>query len=260
MDHELVAIVVLYNRPLAASPSIAALQEQEGLRLLICDNSTMELGNAEAAARSGAQYINMGGNQGLARAYNQAIATLPLPQIEAVCLFDDDTEVPVDYAARARQYLTDRSADIYLPLVYDGRGLLSPCRLQRYRAMRLGDAELTSLGANQAIPAEYVGVNSGMLIRPATLLRCRFDERLLLDYVDFSFQRQARAEGATVAVMPDIILHQDFSATSSSTQAAAERRQRLQSFTRDLRIYCGNSLRGRLAAAAIAWRRRLAAG
>ena len=70
---DITAIIVIYNTSCSDSISYQRLKEY-GVRMIICDNSTSDYGNQKIVEADGNVYINMGGNKGLSKAYNAALA------------------------------------------------------------------------------------------------------------------------------------------------------------------------------------------
>ena len=89
-------VLVIYNKPLAQSQTAATLNAPGDARVIIVDNSTADYGNRAFAQAQGYEYVDMGGNAGLSRAYNRVIDTLDKDD-GLLCLFDDDTEADSRY-------------------------------------------------------------------------------------------------------------------------------------------------------------------
>lgn len=245
----LYVLLVIHNRTAASSPSCERLRTEGCTRVVVCDNSTREMGIAAYCEQAGFAYLSMGGNRGLSKAYNRGIDYL-LAHTDAthVLLLDDDTTLPqgfLDNTAAAIAREPDKG--IFLPRVYDEIGLLSPCAIRGLHVSRVSrEAELTQ--------ADVTGINSGMAIALSLFAQYRYDEGYFLDYIDHAFLRDMKARGVQIAVT-DQTLSQRFAGNDRSDKAAAKRRLAL--FSRDFRRFCGPSLKGRLYSLAVITRRRL---
>ncbi|MEG1495976.1 MAG: glycosyltransferase [Clostridiales bacterium] len=229
------AIIVLYNKNYKDSLTYQSVKDQNCLHLIICDNSTADFGNNELLAMDGITYVDMGGNKGLSKAYNRGIDTITKKQ-GILCLFDDDTEIPADYFEKVRKYFKEIPADIYLPMVYDDVGLMSPGVMKKYicyRAHSLSDLP----------PNEFTGINSGMALKLALFENYRYDEHIFLDYIDHNFIREMRNIGKSMVIMKDVSLHQTFSDVVNSKVSAITRFKILK---KDLKYFYRGSFRSYL--------------
>lgn len=227
-------IVVTYNRgdrPLPMlRPGVLAELRSHGAKVIICDNS--EHRNDLMAAnclRENVDYRWMGGNKGLPKAYNFAVSRLA-GQVSHVVFFDDDTEIPRGYFNKLTDHLLAGTADIYMPAVYVGDRLLSPCQVlgSWYREIRHPGK----------LPRRYSCINTGMTVGSELLEKVQFDEILFLDYVDHSFVRAAHAAGATFEALWDCQLRQDYSRATDTVSKAASR---FDLFRRDLSTFYGDT-------------------
>ena len=227
------AVLVVYNMNIDDSPSyqscVAALGG--GLDTLwVVDNSPAERFR-QKNLRQGVSYIDMGGNQGIPRAYNCAIERIPHHADTAVVFFDQDTTIPNSFFARIKIEL-DRhpTANIFLPIVRDKRGLLSPCRVGRCRARRLHDMPHT-------VTHNVSAINSGMTVRASLFRHIRFDSKIFLDYADHDFIRQCKALPQPIGYrIVDCELFQRFS--GSERPSVEEATVRFRIFLRDYSVYC----------------------
>ncbi len=249
MEVRITALVVIYNRRCEESPSCEALCQDPQARAVIVDNSTEENDNARWCAKRGFGYVAMGGNFGLAKAYNRGIAWIRNnTDATHVLLLDDDTTLPKAFLKNtAADIASKERADIVCPLVQDEQGLLSPCRIDGLRVTRIQDpAELTA--------PTFTAINSGLVINLRVFDDYRYDERYFLDYIDHAFFRDMKARGMNFAVTGQT-LSQRFSGNERGNKQAAKRRLRI--FQSDFRRFCGKSLKGRLFAQAVIIRRRI---
>lgn len=124
-----------------------------------------------------------GGNKGLACAYNKAIDMikdkLSPKKDDYVCLFDDDTEIPLQYPNEIKS----RREPILLPIVSDGTGIMSPCLMKNKIVKRFNSV----VDAMKADPKQITGINSCMAVRWDCYDNYRYDETMFLDYIDHTF-------------------------------------------------------------------------
>jgi len=249
MDVRLYALVVIYNRDPADSPSCEQLRLDPAARAVIVDNSTVDNKHYRYAAARGFGYVSMGGNLGLAAAYNRGIGWIrKYTDATHVVLLDDDTTLPDGFLEQmAAAVNTFADAKVFLPRVHDEVGWLSPCRIDRLR--------VTRTDAPQALSREELtAINSGMVIDLTVFDDYRYDEGYFLDYIDHAFMRDMKAKGISFAVTKTT-LEQQFFGNRKGDRAAAKRR--LDIFKKDFRRFCGRSLYGRCFATAVIIKRRL---
>ncbi len=250
MSLPLFAVMVIYNRTVEESESFATLRRCSGVQTWVCDNSTKPMGNAPACVKYGIRYLSMDGNHGLPCAYNRTVEQIVKEQGEDgfVCLFDDDTEFTPDYfTALQREIEASPDTDIFLPLVYDKEGLMSPCTSKGVRMHRVKDP--------YGVPKENLyGINSGMAVRLSLLAKVKYNEDYFLDYVDFEFLRRAKAQGANLSVW-NLELHQHFSAVEETDPEKVKIRDAI--FQKDFRRFCDHGLWNRLRGEANLLYRRL---
>ena len=176
----------------------------------------------------------MGGNQGLAKAYNRGLRDC---ESEFVVIFDDDTEVPVEYFEKTNEYCERDSADIYLPIVRSRDIIMSPCIKHglSFKPIQSTD-DLRNVSNISAI-------NSGMVVRRTFYERCRYDERLFVDDIDHQFMDDAHEARARIVIMRDILLLQQY---SQEIHDEVKQVTRLRIRAKDSHIYYGGTMRGRL--------------
>lgn len=249
VEVRITALVVIYNRRCEESPSCEALRGDPCARAVIVDNSTEDNDNARYCARRGFGYVTMGGNMGLAKAYNRGIAWIKEnTDATHVLLLDDDTTLPDGFLTATASVIEQRpQASVFAPLVQDEQGLLSPCRIDGLRVTR--EAEPAVLTA-----PTFTAINSGLTIDLSVFDDYAYDEGYFLDYIDHAFFRDMKARGVNFTVT-DQTLCQRFAGNERGNKRAAIRRLRI--FKKDFRRFCGKSLRGRLFATAVIIRRRI---
>ena len=240
MKNTFYAVMVICNRKIEESLTFKSL-EKLGVSVTVCDNSTQENSDRNIADR-GVGYISMGGNLGLAKAYNRALDSLK-GRNGYVCLFDDDTEVPADYFEKLDCEIEKSSADIILPVIRDKVGIMSPCIINGAFTKRIDSL-------SQLNETNISGINSGMAVNLKLFEDYRYDENYFLDFIDHAFLRDMKAKNVKISVAEGLELCQSFSANDHKNINAAKRRFRI--FKKDYSYFCKQSgdgktvLQGRL--------------
>lgn len=228
---KLYGILVIYNKSLNDACAYRQLK-QEDIRLVVCDNSTKENENADIARKDNVTYLTMNGNQGLSRAYNRAIDFITdtwKPQDEdLLCLFDDDTLIPVEYFRK----LKEQKGKILLPVVRDTVGIMSPVLLKNNIVKRFSSRE----EALRAEPRYLSGINSAMAVRMDIFRNYRYNEEMFLDYIDHKFIMDMRKQNNYPQVV-DVDIRQHFSAVEDNRESAVKR---FAMQKKDLRIFYGS--------------------
>lgn len=218
----LAALVVVYNKSCADSPTCRALEAQTGTApcpIIIYDNSTSDFQNrAYCEAR---QWIYLGGNginAGLSKAYNAGISYAKEHALaQMICLFDDDTHLEEAYFQQLQQAAADSACKIFVPLIYADQSLISPSLLKsgyRIRGFRNEDEALHYSGK------ELTAINSCMAIDLSLFDRYQYDEAVFLDGIDHRFLSDMKQQGETIQVFPYRCRH-EFSGGSVPPKAAA---------------------------------------
>ena len=229
---DLYPLIVLYNQPDPPIWQIAAHIGQNRVRpALVCDNSTdpaIRAANQAKTETLGWTYISMNGNKGVAQAYRKGTeALVKLGKLRHfVVLFDQDTHIPQDYFERLQVSIAAHTeAQVHLPLVYDKKGLMSPCSASGHAIKRCQPDD-----ALKGLVASMTGINSGMAIQIQVFTDIRHSKDYFLDYVDHAFMRAFRHWGGQVAAF-EARLEQQFSDDETGPPEPA-----LQRFN----IYCGD--------------------
>lgn len=245
-------IVVFYNVNYKDSPSYVDLLKtdiyKEGRMEIVCvDNSVRDFENQELSFKPNHHYISMEGNKGLSKAYNAAINYLMEQdgQNDLFVLMDDDTHIGNDYFAKMEEAFQNE-CDIFLPVVYDQQGILSPSIMRKYRCRRC--KSLKQIRANN-----ICGINSGMAIRKHVFEEYRYDERIFLDYVDHRFIRDMKRMKKKICIV-DTMLHQNFSAITDSYEQTITR---FQIFKKDIKVFYSEGIINKLVYCYIILRRKL---
>lgn len=229
MKNEFYAVMVIYNRSVNDSITFKRLVANPSVHLVVCDNSTEENNNEEQVKAFGT-YIPMDGNKGLAKAYNSALDRLKGEE-GYVCFFDDDTDIPFDFFDEMLKKISDSEADIILPVVNDGVGIMSPCIINGSITKRISSlSELDDINIS--------GINSGMCVNLDVFKVYRYDGEYFLDFIDHAFLRDMKKAGKSVAVAEKVVLNQKFSANDKNVERA---RKRYKIFKKDYLLFCKKS-------------------
>ncbi|MBQ8880993.1 MAG: hypothetical protein IJ030_02300 [Oscillospiraceae bacterium] len=187
------AAVVVYNTACQDSPTCRALQKLTDITVLIYDNSTRDFGNREFCREAGWVYLGGQGNLGLSKAYNACIDYLTDSQkADMLCLFDDDTDLEPAYFDALRKARAQSDGHIFVPMIFAGGQLISPCVLDPGHKVRMF--------ANEQEARDYDGdnfsaINSCMAIDLRVFRDFRYDENIFLDGIDHNFTQQMAKRG-----------------------------------------------------------------
>ena len=233
---DIYALIVLYNKKIENSSSYKCIENNKNIKIIICDNSNEEFDNKEFIEKNGHAYLNMGGNKGLSKAYNRAIDHIKLKQ-GILCLFDDDTEIPDDYFTVLKKKIKEEKSDIYLPIVYDKLGIISPCLISD--GVRVNVIK----SIEEVNDKNVTGINSGMAIDLSVFENYRYDESYFLDYVDHKFLKDMKKLRRKISIF-NVALNQQFSANENKNVDNSIQRYKI--FKKDFRRFCNGNFRNKL--------------
>ena len=230
------AIVVLYNKNVEDSVALNCLKSVEGVDVIICDNSTSDYKNCYFAKKFGFFYISMGTNKGLAKAYNKALDFLS-GKSGYVCILDDDTEISNEYFEKLKKSMQESPKDIYLPFLYDGTGLLSPCKIKGIFVSRFKNMESVN-------KKNITGINSAMAINLKIFNEgYRYNEKYFLDYIDHDFLRVMKKKNKSIGFLK-INLFQNFSGNDFSCKESSLKRFKI--YKKDFKRFCSHNFFSRI--------------
>jgi len=248
------------------------VESKAGFELIIVDNSEPEKISAADNAKTqiavkqrNCTYISMDGNKGLPKAYNAALDVIKAKNSDMIgfaMLLDDDTEISKSYLQEVfsqvefgaqievgNKYAAEKlMAGVYLPVIYDEIGMMSPSTLRRYYAHR------AMCKPEEILDKRLCGINSGMLISLGIFRTYRYNEKMFLDYVDHIFIRDMRDAGVRMEVLYDAVLNQHF---SGNIHTVPQARKRFKIFKKDVWIFCKESPAGWLTYLYIIIRRKM---
>lgn len=210
-------VVVIYNKNCLESVSFSKIVVNGTARVILIDNSTdpdMQSNNREECLRLGCEYCSMGGNKGLAAAYNAAISRIG-SRIDYLMLLDDDTIIPQDLiSGLQRKIAMHPSASVFVPFVLDQAALLSPSRRWSSLFFRLKKRP-------EAFTRSMSAINSGLVIRldPENRAKPLFDDKMFLDCIDHDFILRRIRQGDSIALYPAELRQNFFDGTSRGRSA-----------------------------------------
>ena len=233
---DIIAAVVVYNKNCAKALACQSLINLSGIEVLIVDNSTNDFGNSSYCAEMGWRYLCMNGNMGLPKAYNAVFKLLANWQ-GLIVLLDDDTAIGEGYFSALKEVAgSDQKAQVFLPMVVDDKGILSPCRMKGHRVSRVKDP-------NAVAQCELTAINSGLALRSPLSDDVRYDEKYFLDYADHAFFRLLRERGITLRLL-NITIKQSFFNNQRGNKEAAL--QRFKTFIPDFLWFCDDGTWSRI--------------
>lgn len=228
-------VIVVYNKNLKDSITYNSLINVDGINIIVCDNSTNDFKNEDFLKDSGVTYFNMKGNKGISKAYNSAIECIKKKR-GFICLFDDDTDVPNDYFKALISRVNEDNADIFLPIVYDEVGILSPCKINRFKVNRIKNL-------NELNSKNITGINSGMAINLEIFEDYRYDENYFLDYIDHDFLRSMKLKNKKISIF-NAKLNQNFSGKDFSDLNSSLNRFKI--YKEDFRYFYSKNLKSKI--------------
>lgn len=248
-----ICIIVLYNVYYLNSDSYKSLLKTEQfennqLKIILVDNSTLDCQNQSSASLDNHYYISMNGNKGISKAYNAALSLLEkegyIKKSNLIILLDDDTKLNKDYFNEiVNKY--NCNIDIYLPIVYDEIGILSPSimgiRCKRCKTIQQVNAK------------NICGINSGMVINAELFKSYRYDERIFLDYIDHQFIRDMKQQGKKIALL-NSELFQHFSSNNDNYEQTVHR---FKIMKHDLKIFYSRNVLDKFVYAYVIIRRKI---
>ncbi len=215
------AVVVVYNIRCQESQTCQALKKlnNDGIRVIIYDNSTKDMGNCDYCRDSGWVYLGGNGNMGISKAYNACIDYLKSEKQQGLlCLFDDDTELDGEYFEKLIAAYSKCGEKIFVPLIFAAGSLISPCILKKgHRVVAFKDEEQALAYSGNELSA----INSCMAIDLSVFDDYRYDENIFLDGVDHYFTTQMREKGIKITVF-DYRCNHAFSGTERPPKESAK--------------------------------------
>lgn len=219
-----VAVIVVYNKKVEDSITCKNIlnNNDNSLRMLIVDNSTIDFENKEYCEKKDIDYISMGGNKGLSKAYNVAVDACK--ENDVIIFFDDDTEVTKEYFEKLDVALTTHpDVDIFAPIIYGQDGVIySP---NEYNFMRSNFIKSPNQDISQK---KFNAIASCLAIRMRVFDNYRFNEKLFVDQVDQNFFYDQRKKNTKFLKIDVKILQNFYQRGENLTPEAGWKRLRLR--------------------------------
>lgn len=199
------ALIILFH-PSEDQIARAVAMRSECDRLLVVDNSPQP--DARAASMlddAGIRLLHYGNRNGIAGAFNCGLSALFEQHVDAVALFDQDSQPPAGYFAVMR----DRCA------MMSGRAFMAGPRIFDENDQRFLPELTTSglsvgrlhLDADAALQRCAFLISSGCVISREAFARLgRFDETLFIDHVDTEYCLRALLCNVPLYVVPSLVL------------------------------------------------------
>ena len=206
---EFYAVVVLYNKRIQDSITISYLTrlKEKSLHILILDNSMDNYveDNKIFSTNSSLTYYSMGGNVGLSKAYNFALAILKDKSEEDIVIwFDDDTPVKQEYFDCLKKKAIDKTYDVFVPIIYGQNGIIySPNESGWLKGKYICSPE------QEISQKKFNAINSCLAVRLKFYKDYIYDEGLFMDCVDTKLFDDFRRKEMAFCVLP-VKIYQNF--------------------------------------------------
>lgn len=233
-------IVVSYNQEVKNSPVIRAYLNSQLLPsdLIIVDNSTDSQKknlNQKYCENLYINYLDMDGNVGLSKAYNQALKSIGYLNEDCwYMIFDQDTVIDKEYFNVVLKSIeSTKEIKIHVPIVYSKNGLFSPLKIKKNKFL--------AFDVKAGIYEQLACINSGVVVHSSVYRDFGlYDEDLFLDLVDYNFFKQIYKINSEFKInVMDYSLQQNFSGESYENIDGDLRR--FQIYKRDYIVYCNKN-------------------
>jgi GT2 family glycosyltransferase len=201
-----IAVLVTYNRPAAATETLVSLThslEQSGciLDLVVYDNSPTPMCDPADFA-SGPWRLTCRhdpSNPGVSKGFNEGSAIARSMAKKWLLLLDQDTTFPLDaFEIYGQALMENPDQQLLAPMLKAGGRLYSPCAFYGGTGFHLRSIESGMLPLNHRAV-----LNSGLLVRADLFQQAGgYDERVRLDFADFAFLNRCRKWCQEILVLP----------------------------------------------------------
>ena len=221
---DILTVLVLYEVRLQDSVAFKSLQkalEYGNLtgHLFIYDNSATSQQVVEDEKWTIA-YQHDPANGGVSRAYNQAFLYAKSHDLKWLLLVDQDTEFQKDFFSKYQDAVASYTdCQVFVPRLLDEKGLISPFKPGWGSGKRV-----TNVANGKNILGEIHAVNSGLLVSVELFEAVGgYDERLRLDFSDFSFFKRLGQKTNFIGVVDARCQHELSSLKKTNLKAAVTR-------------------------------------
>lgn len=230
-------IIVIYNQLINDSPVVNCfIQNTKRIKeIFIVDNSTLDnikINNKEFCEDNNLCYVDMNGNYGLAKAYNNAIKLIDKSENNWIILLDQDTNIPENFIVYYENAIKNNPAKkVFCPIIKDSIGIMSPALIKGKKWIHSISSDF-----NNDL-SSYSFINSCMCVQSQVFERINYNEDLFLDCVDHDFVAEIKKNyGAnSFYVIGEMEVYQNFS--GSSVNSLQSDLTRFKIYKKDLQVY-----------------------
>lgn len=220
MKNKLVTIVVVYNK-LIKDITVVDTLKSEYIDFCFVDNSTIEdvkNKNKEYCKKTNYRYVDMQGNKGLSKAYNNTIDLLR-NEYKYILLSDDDTIYNQDYINKLLEQVDADQYDLILATVVDkmDNTILTPVFYSDVPLKRVKQEESTRIG----------GINSGTCIKMSAFDNWKFNEDLFMYFTDLDFYNNNANANKLSYIILDATIYQDCAGSEEYNDKTIEQIKRV---------------------------------
>lgn len=243
-NHLITFVIVVYNINVDKSKCIEFLIKNKKSidSILVCDNSTIvdiKAYNYKFCNDNKMGYLDMEGNSGISRAYNEAIKTMDTKTHWYVFL-DQDTLIDNKYINNVYRCAIDNKFEVYIPYIYANNVLLSPSKINKFHISVFKNSNIL----NSTDFKNLTFINTGVLVKSSVYSNIGlYDERFFLDYVDHNFVRLYKMYYKDIGYL-DSEIEQSFSGYEIG--GINKDFNRFNIYLKDFYQFCNVSLLGRV--------------
>jgi glycosyltransferase involved in cell wall biosynthesis len=210
----LCAVVVLYRERGENSRALQSLSQvlsqfpelAAGLYVCIYDNSPDPAPFPSDLLPCELSIFQPHRNEGLAKAYNTALAQAQRRKIAWLLLLDSDTQITSSYLNTALRITGELEADTkvsaLVPHIVEAGTIHSPRFASAFRRRPVG------LNTSGVMPSEVIALNSGSILRVGAMEALGgFNPEFWLDYLDYWVFRSLQNRGLQIYVLPEQLEH-----------------------------------------------------
>lgn len=237
---ELHCVIVIYNAYISESITFKNIVKAKlpYCSIIVTDNSEKReylVANEETCRNNCADYINMGGDMGLSKAFNAAVNFLQGKNVsrnDIVIFLNDDTDITEEYLVSLPAVVEkNKSYDIFAPIMQGQNGILySPARQGFFKNRYPKTIE-------EEIPQkDFFAIASCCSCRLYVFDDYRFDENIFMDVVDNDFCYEQRKKGRKFYKVNIVIQQKYFLKSGNLTYKNLQ--TRLKFMLPDLWVFC----------------------
>jgi GT2 family glycosyltransferase len=225
----ILAVIVLYKMAPLASVSFQTLQasaqncqDPSLVRIFFYDNTPG--GQPQVEIPAGTTYESRGENNGLAIAYNRALAIAIEEGHDWLLTLDQDTSLPIDFvtklAAATAYVLPLAQVGAVVPQIRDGQRLISPAGLRLSLFPRFYPDDYVGVALERTASA----INSASTLRVSALEAIGgYDSRFWLDYSDAVLFQRLQKSGYRIFIAGNIHVEHELSVLNMKARVSLER-------------------------------------